>query len=184
MAIDLGDLERRMQGAVDSLGQEFNGLRTGRAHVGILDSIKVVAYGSQTPLSQVATVSILDSRMLGVNVWDKANAAATEKAILESGLGLNPIVEGQNIRIPMPDLTEDRRKDLAKVAAKAAEDAKISVRNIRRDGMDEAKKAEKAKEIGEDEAHTISDKVQKLTDDFVAKIESELDAKTTDIMKV
>lgn len=184
MTIDLNDLERRMQGAIESLQSEFNGLRTGRANVGLLDSIKVVAYGNATPINQVATVSVLDSRMLGVNVWDKANAQATEKAIREAGLGLNPIMEGQSIRIPMPDLTEDRRKDLVKVAAKAAEDAKIAVRNVRRDGMDEVKKAEKDKAIGEDEAHTLSEKVQKLTDQFVAKIDSELEVKTADIMKV
>jgi ribosome recycling factor len=184
MTIDLGDLERRMQGAVDSLHNEFNGLRTGRAHVGLLDSVKPLAYGNPTPLNQVATVSVLDSRMLGVNVWDKANAPAIEKAIREAGLGLNPIAEGNSIRIPMPELTEDRRKELVKVAAKIAEDAKIAVRNVRRDGMDEVKKSEKDKAIGEDEAHTLSDKVQKLTDQYVTKIESDLDAKTKDIMKV
>lgn len=184
MTVDLGDLERRMQGAVESLHHEFNGLRTGRAHVGLLDSIKVLAYGNPTPINQVATVSVLDSRMLGVNVWDKTNAAATEKAIRESGLGLNPIVEGQSIRIPMPELTEDRRKELTKVAAKIAEDAKIAVRNIRRDGMDAVKKSEKDKAIGEDEAHTLSEKVQKLTDQYVNKIDTDLDAKTKDIMKV
>jgi len=184
MAVNLGEIERRMQGAIDSLHQELSGLRTGRANVGLLDSVRVLAYGSPTPIGQVATVSVLDSRMLGVNVWDKDNAAATEKAIRESGLGLNPILEGQNIRIPMPDVNEERRKELVKVALKVGEDAKVSVRNVRRDGMDDVKKTEKAKEIGEDEAHTLSDKVQKLTDQFVAKIDSEVENKTKDIMKV
>jgi len=184
MAVNLGDIERRMQGALESLHQELTGLRTGRANVGLLDSVRVMAYGSPTPIAQVATVSVLDSRMLGVNVWDRENASAVEKAILESGLGLNPILEGQNIRIPMPDLNEDRRKELVKVAAKVGEEAKIAVRNVRRDGMDEVKKSEKAKEIGEDEGHTLSDKVQKLTDQYVAKIDTDVEAKTKEIMKV
>ena len=142
MAINLGEIERRMQGALDSLHHELSGLRTGRANVGLLDSVRVLAYGSPTPISQVATVSVLDSRMLGVSVWDKDNASATEKAIRDSGLGLNPILEGQNIRIPMPDLNEERRKELVKVANRVAEDAKVAVRNVRRDGMDDVKKSE------------------------------------------
>lgn len=184
MAINLGEIERRMQGALDSLHHELSGLRTGRANVGLLDSVRVLAYGSPTPISQVATVSVLDSRMLGVSVWDRDNAAATEKAIRESGLGLNPILEGQNIRIPMPDLNEERRKELVKVANRVAEEAKVAVRNVRRDGMDDVKKSEKAKEIGEDESRTLSDKVQKLTDQYVAKIDTETEAKTKEIMKV
>lgn len=184
MAINLSEVERRMQGALDSLHHELSGLRTGRANAGLLDSVRVLAYGSPTPIAQVATVSVLDSRMLGVSVWDRENAAATEKAIRESGLGLNPILEGQNIRIPMPDLNEERRKELVKVATRVAEDAKIAVRNVRRDGMDDVKKSEKAKEVGEDEARTLSDKVQKLTDQYVAKIDTETEAKTKEIMKV
>lgn len=184
MALDLDELERRMKNSLDSMHGDFAGLRTGRAHVGLLDSIKVLAYGTPTPINQVATVSILDSRMLGVNVWDKTNSQAVEKAIRESGLGLNPISEGQNIRIPMPELTEDRRKELTKVANKIAEDTKVAVRNIRRDGMDAVKKLEKDKAIGEDEGRTLSDKVQKLTDQYVAKIDAELEAKNKDIMKV
>ncbi len=184
MSINLDELKRRMQKAIESLKHEFSGLRTGRASTALLDHIKVEAYGADMPLNQVASISAPEPRMLHVSVWDKGLAGAVDKAIRESGLGLNPITEGSSIRIPMPQLSEERRKELTKVAAKASEDAKIAIRNIRRDGNDQVKKAEKDKTIGEDEAHGLNDKVQKLTDEYVGIVDKELEAKTKDIMTV
>mgnify|MGYP006271932843 CR=1 FL=1 len=184
MTLDLKDLERRMDGAITSLSQEFGGLRTGRASVNLLDSVRVPAYGSEMPLNQVASVSVPESRMLTVNVWDKTLVGATDKAIREAGLGLNPVVDGVNLRIPIPPLNEERRAELAKIAGKYAEQAKVAVRNIRRDGMDTLKKAEKDGEISEDEHHAKAEQVQKLTDKYVARVDEALKAKEEEIMQV
>lgn len=184
MSFDKADLQRRMEGAVDNLHKEFGGLRTGRASVSLLDPVMVDAYGSKMPLNQVGTVSVPESRMLSVQVWDAGLAKATEKAIRDAGLGLNPQPEGNLIRIPIPDLNEERRQELAKVASKYAENARISVRNVRRDGMDALKKAEKDGEISEDEHKRLSDEVQKLTDERIQKIDKMLSDKEQDIMQV
>ena len=181
MAINLDELKRRMQKAMESLKHEFSGLRTGRASTALLDTIKIDAYGALMPLNQVASVSAPEPRMLHVSVWDRGLAGAVDKAIRDAGLGLNPISEGQSIRIPMPQLSEDRRKELTKVAGKASEDAKIAIRNIRRDGMDQVKKD---KTLSEDAMHGENDKIQKLTDEFIALIDKELEAKTKDILTV
>ena len=164
---DKADLERRMKGAVDSLRSDLNGLRTGRANTGLLDPITVEVYGSQMPLNQVATVSAPEPRMLSVQVWDKANVTPVEKAIRSAGLGLNPINDGNTNRLPIPDLTEERRKDLAKLAHSYAEKARIAIRNVRRDGMDNLKADEAKKEISEDDRKRCETEVQKLTDEQI-----------------
>ena len=164
---DKADLERRMKGAVEALRSDLAGLRTGRANVGLLDPIMVTVYGSSMPLNQVATVSAPEPRMLSVQVWDKTNVGPVEKAIRSAGLGLNPINDGQMIRLPIPDLTEDRRKELAKLAHQYAEKARIAIRNVRRDGMDNLKTDEKKHEISEDERKRAETEVQKLTDDLI-----------------
>ena len=151
MTYDKKDLERRMDGAISALQTELQGLRTGRASINLLDNIQVSAYGSMVPMSQVGSVSVLDARMLSVNVWDKSNVGAADKAIRESGLGLNPVVDGQVLRIPIPPLNEERRVELTKVAGRYAESAKVAIRNIRRDGLDATKKMEKNGEVSEDE---------------------------------
>lgn len=184
MSFDKADLQRRMDGAVENLQKEFGGLRTGRASVSLLDPVMVDAYGSKMPLNQVATVSVPESRMLSVQVWDAGLAKATEKAIRDAGLGLNPQPEGNLIRIPIPDLNEERRQELAKVASKYTENARISVRNVRRDGMDGLKKMEKDNQISEDEFKKLSDEVQKLTDEKIQKIDKMLSDKEQDIMQV
>lgn len=181
---DLKDLERRMNGALEALKSEFSGLRTGRASANLLDPITVDAYGAKMPLNQVGTVSVPEPRMLSVQVWDAGLTGAVEKAIRESSLGLNPVTEGQTLRIPLPELTEERRKDLTKVAHQYAENARVAVRNVRRDGMDTLKKLEKSSEIGEDEMHSKSDEVQKLTDSVIKLIDEALDVKDADIMQV
>lgn len=178
------DLKRRMEGAMGAYHHDLKGLRTGRASAALLDSITVEVYGSRMPLNQVATISVPESRMIMVQVWDNNNAGAVEKAINSAGLGLNPIGEGGSIRVPMPDLSEDRRKELVKVAHQHAEKARVAVRNIRRDGMDSLKKKQKDSAITEDELHKYSDDVQKLTDEYVGKIEKDLQAKEQDIMAV
>lgn len=183
-ALDLKDIERRMSGAVDNLKHEFAGLRTGRANTGMLDPVTVDVYGATMPLSQVGTVSVPEPRMLSVQVWDANNASAVEKAIRNSGLGLNPMTEGQTIRIVIPELNEERRRELSKVAAKYAEQARIAVRNVRRDGMDQLKKAEKDGDISQDEQKSDSDKVQSVTDRFIEQIDSALSAKEKEIMQV
>lgn len=180
MSYDKNDILRRMEGAVDVLQKEFGGLRTGRASVNLLDPVMVDAYGSKMPLSQVGTVTVPEPRMLAVQVWDAGLVKATEKAIRDSGLGLNPMPEGNTIRIPLPDLTEERRKELQKVAGKYAEAARISVRNVRRDGMDAIKKGG----APEDEQKRQSDEVQKMTDEIIKKIDTMLADKEKDIMKV
>lgn len=181
---DLKDLERRMNGALEVLKNEFAGLRTGRASANLLDPITVDAYGAKMPLNQVGTVSVPEPRMLSVQVWDAGLTGAVEKAIRESSLGLNPVTEGQTLRIPLPELTEERRKDLTKVAHQYAEQARIAVRNVRRDGMDTLKKLEKDSEIGEDQMHDQSDEVQQLTDSVIKLIDEALDVKDADIMQV
>jgi len=181
---DINELKRRMEGGVSNLQTEFSGLRTGRAHVSLLDGITVEAYGSQMPLSQVGTVSTPDARMLAVQVWDGGMVKAVEKSIRESGLGLNPSPDGQMIRVPLPELSEERRTELVKVAGKYAEQARVSIRNVRRDGMESLKKQEKDGDISQDEMHTGNDKVQKLTDDFIAQIDEMLSTKEKDIMTV
>ncbi len=181
MAYDKNDIKRRMDGALDSLQKEFAGLRTGRASVSLLDPVVVELYGSKMPLNQVGTVSAPESRMLNVQVWDSSAVSSVEKAIRNSGLGLNPMPDGNNIRIPVPDLTEERRKELVKVAGKYSESARIAVRNVRKDGMDAIKKMDG---ISEDDVKRFSDEVQKMTDDIVKKIDALLSDKEKDIMKV
>jgi len=181
---DVNELRRRMTGALDVFKKELGGLRTGRASVSLLEPVQVEAYGSHMPLSQLSTVNAPEPRMLTVQVWDKTMVKAVEKAIREANLGVNPMVEGQLIRVPMPPLTEDRRKDLAKLAHKFAEQARISIRNIRRDGMDELKHLEKAHKITEDEHRQRGTEIQKLTDELVKKVDETLAAKEKDIMHV
>jgi ribosome recycling factor len=166
------------------LKTEFSGLRTGRANAALLDNITVNAYGAEMPLNQVASVSVPESRMLSVNVWDKSMVASVEKALRQSSLGFNPVTDGQTLRIPMPPLTEERRRDLTKVAGQYAESAKIAVRNVRRDGMDTLKKLEKSSEISEDEQKAHSDDVQKATDSVIAEIDKLLETKSAEIMQV
>lgn len=178
------DTTRRMEGAVEVLHQEFSGLRTGRAATSLLDPIVVHAYGSDMPMNQVGTVSVPEPRMLSVQVWDKGLVSSVEKAIMESGLGLNPSSDGQLVRIPIPALTEERRQELTKVAAKYAEETRISVRNVRRHAMDGLKAAEKDGDISQDEHHEFADEVQKLTDEFVKKIDEALKHKEQEIMQV
>ena len=184
MTFNADELKRKMQKTIDSLKHEFSGLRTGRASTALLDNIKVEAYGGLMPISQLASLSAPEPRMLSVSVWDKEVAGAVDKAIRNAGLGLNPITEGTSIRIPMPQLTEDRRKDLVKVAGKASEEAKIAIRNIRREGMDQVKAAEKAKTISEDDGKRQHDQVQKITDEFILIVDKELELKTKDILTV
>jgi len=181
---DLNDLKRRMEGALSALEKEFQGLRTGRASVSLLEPIVVEAYGSKMPINQVGTVSVPEPRMLTVQVWDKSMTKAVEKAIRESDLGLNPQVDGQLLRIPLPDLSEERRGELAKVAAKYAESARIAVRNVRRDGMDSLKKAEKDGELSQDEKHLYEEEVQEMTDKYVSRIDEALSVKEKEIMQV
>ena len=181
---DLKALEKRMDGALVSLKQEFAGLRTGRASIHLLDTIQVVAYGSNMPLNQVASVSAVDARMLSVSVWDKSLVGATDRAIREAPLGLNPITDGQTLRIPIPPLSEERRKELQKLAGQFAEHAKVAVRNVRRDGNDLLKRLEKAGELSEDQVKGRSNDVQKITDRHVAAIDDLLKHKSEEIMQV
>lgn len=180
----LDDLRKKMEASFDSLLRDFSGLRTGRASVSLLDNIMVEAYGNVVPLQQVGTITAPEARMLTVQVWDSSLVMPTAVAIRNSPIGLNPMVDGQLIRIPIPDLSEERRREICKLASKYAEQAKIAIRNIRRDGMDEAKKQEKNKEITEDELKGRTNDIQKLTDDFVKKIDSALEVKEKEIMKV
>ena len=182
--IDLDDLERRMDGAMTALRQEFLTLRTGRASASMLEPIMVDAYGSMMPLNQVATVSVPESRMLSVQVWDRSMAAAVEKAIRESSLGLNPMAEGQIIRGPLPELNEERRRELSKVAHQYAEQARVAVRHVRRDGIELLRKLEKDGDMGQDDARTETDRVQKATDDAIAEIDQLVGAKEQEIMHV
>lgn len=181
-AYDKADLERRMHGAVESLKHDLQGLRTGRASITLLDPVTVEVYGAHMPINQVATVSAPEPRMLSVQVWDKTNVGPVDKAIRSAGLGLNPIVDGQTLRLPIPDLTEERRKELAKLAGKYAEAARIAVRNVRRDGNDNLKADEKKGHISEDERKRHETEVQKLTDATIAELDAAASAKEKEIM--
>ena len=181
---DIDDIQRRMDGALAALKRDFSGLRTGRASTALLDALGVDAYGSQMPIDQVGTVSVPESRLLTIQVWDKGLVGAVEKSIRESELGLNPQSEGQLIRIPIPDLSEERRLEIKKIAAKYAEQARISVRNVRRDGMDQLKKAEKGGEISQDDQRIYGEELQDMTDNHVKKIDETLVQKEEEIMQV
>ncbi|WP_374942153.1 ribosome recycling factor [Sphingomonas sp.] len=181
-AYDKADLQRRMTGAVDALKHDLGGLRTGRASTMLLDPVTVTVYGSQMPLNQVATVSAPEPRMLSVQVWDKTNVGPVDKAIRSAGLGLNPITDGQTLRLPIPDLTEERRKELAKLANQYAEKARIAVRNVRRDGMDSLKVDEKKNVFGEDERKRHETDLQKLTDTTIADLDATASAKEKEIL--
>ena len=181
-AYDKADVQRRMTGAVDALKHDLGGLRTGRASTTLLDPVNVEVYGSHMPLNQVATVSAPEPRMLSVQVWDKSNVGPVDKAIRAAGLGLNPITDGQNIRLPIPDLTEERRKELAKLASQYAEKARIAVRDVRRDGMDALKTDEKKGEISEDDRKRLEAEVQKMTDGTISDIDATSAAKEKEIL--
>ncbi len=179
---DKADIERRMAGAVESLKSDLGGLRTGRANTSLLDPVVVEVYGAMMPLNQVATVSAPEPRMLSVQVWDKANLTPVEKGIAKANLGLNPMIDGQTLRLPLPDLTQERRKELAKLAGEYGEKAKIAIRNVRRDGMESLKDDEKRKDISEDERKRSEDDIQKLTDRFVADTDATVAAKVKEIL--
>lgn len=182
-AIDLDDLEKRMNGALASLRSEFLSLRTGRASASMLEPVMVDAYGAMTPINQVATVNVPEPRMITVSVWDKGLVAKVEKALRSSGLGINPVVDGTLMRLPIPELNEERRRELAKLAGQYAESARIAVRNVRRDGMDQVKKA-KAAGMSEDDQKLWSDEIQSLTDAGIKKIDDALQGKQEEIMQV
>lgn len=182
--IDFDDLERRMNGAVEVLKHEFAGLRTGRASTSLLEPITVEIYGAQMPLNQVGTISVPEPRMISVQVWDKTAVTSVEKAVRDSGLGLNPVVDGQLVRVPIPELTEERRIELSKVAHKYTEQSKVAVRNVRRDGMETLKKMEKDGDISQDDQHLWGDEIQELTDTTVAKIDKLLETKDQEIKQV
>ena len=180
----LSKYKDRMEKAVAALKEEFGSLRTGRASASLLDQVHVEAYGSTMPLTQVAAVSVPEPRMITVNVWDRGLVVSVEKAIRNSGLGLNPVVDGQNLRIPIPPLTEERRKELAKIASKYAEQQRVAVRNIRRDANDDLKKAEKAGAINQDEQKRMEGEVQKMTDEAIKRVDEALKTKEQEIMQV
>ncbi|HIM46492.1 MAG TPA: ribosome recycling factor [Alphaproteobacteria bacterium] len=181
---DVDDLQRRMTGALEVLRKEYSGLRTGRASASLVEPIMVEAYESEMPMNQVATINVPEPRMISIQVWDKSQVKAVEKAIQNSGLGLNPIIDGQNLRIPIPELNEERRVELAKIAGKYAEQAKISVRNVRHDGMNKLKKLERAGDVSEDDAHIWSDEIQQITDDAIKKIVETHESKESEILQV
>ncbi len=181
-AYDKADLQRRMAGSVDALKHDLQGLRTGRASVTLLDPVTVEVYGSHMPLNQIATVSVPEPRLLSVQVWDKSNVGPADKAIRSAGLGLNPIVDGTTLRLPIPDLTEERRKELAKLAGQYAEKARIAARNVRRDGMEALKTDEKKGLFGEDERKRHEAEVQKLTDATIAELDAAASAKEKEIL--
>ena len=181
---DLADLSRRMEGAISVFKGDLGGLRTGRASASLLDPITIEAYGSTVPINQVANVTVPEPRMLAVNVWDRGMVSAVEKAIRDSSLGLNPMTDGATVRVPLPELNEERRRELVKVAHQYAENARIAVRHVRRDGMEALKKLEKDGEIGQDEGRTQSETVQKRTDQFIARIDELLAEKEAEILQV
>ncbi len=181
---DIKEIEKRMRAAIDALKREFSGLRTGRASANLLDPVQVMVYGSRMPLNQVATVSVPEPRMISVQVWDRSNVTAVDKAIREANLGLNPIMDGQILRLPIPALTADRRQELVKLAHKYAEQAKVSVRNVRREAMDVLKKLEKDGKMSQDDQRGHSDKVQELTDRLIKEIDTTLATKEVEIQKV
>jgi len=179
---DKADLERRMNGAIEALKHDLSGLRTGRANTALLEPIMVTVYGANTPITQVATISAPEPRMLSVQVWDKSNIGPVEKAIRSAGLGLNPFNDGNTLRLPIPDLTEERRKELAKLAGSYAEKARVAVRNVRRDGIENLKADEKKKEISEDERKRGETEVQKLTDDIIKQLDDVFGSKEKEIL--
>jgi len=181
--IDMDAITRRMDGAITSLKNEFASLRTGRASANMLDAVVVEAYGAQMPINQVATINVPEPRMVSVNVWDKAMVGKVEKAIRNSGLGINPVMDGTTLRLPIPELNEERRRDLSKLAGQYAEHARVAVRNVRRDGMDQLKKA-KAAGMAEDDQKLWADEIQEATDDHIARIDKALEAKTQEIMQI
>lgn len=181
---DTNDLVRRMDGAIEVLRREFSGLRTGRATPSLLEPVMVEAYGSEMPLNQIATINVSEPRMLSVQVWDKNMVKPVEKAILNADLGLNPMADGQLLRVPIPELNEERREELSRVAAKYSEQARIAVRNVRRDGMDTLKRMEKEGDLSQDEHHLWGGEIQSITDQHVAKIDEMLHAKQEEIMQV
>jgi ribosome recycling factor len=181
---DINDINRRMDGAINAFKHDLAGLRTGRASVNLLDTIVVDAYGAPTPLNQVANVTVPEARMLSVSVWDKALVGKVERAIRDSGLGLNPITDGMLLRIPLPELNEQRRKELVKIAHQYAESGRVAIRHVRRDGLDSLKKFEKDGHLGQDESRALGDKVQKLTDEFIADVERLLLLKEGEIMQI
>ncbi|MBT5267332.1 MAG: ribosome recycling factor [Rhodospirillaceae bacterium] len=181
---DLDDIQRRMDGAITALGKEFQGLRTGRASAQLLEPINVDAYGAMMPMNQVGTIGVPEPRMLTVQVWDKSLVKSVEKAIRESDLGLNPQTDGQLIRVPLPDLSEERRKELSKIAHKYSEGARVAVRNVRRDGIETIRKMEKDGDLSEDDRRFYEDEIQSMTDDHVGKIDEALDTKDKEIMQV
>ena len=181
--IDTDAIQRRMDGAMSALKTEFSSLRTGRASAALVEPIQVEAYGQMTPINQLGTVNVPEPRMVVINVWDKGMISKVEKAIRESGIGINPITDGPLIRLPIPELNEERRRELTKVAAQYAESAKVAIRNVRRDGMDQIKKA-KAQGMGEDDQKMWSDEVQELTDKAIAAVDRALEAKQAEIMQV
>ena len=181
-AYDKNDINRRMHGALENLKHDLAGLRTGRASTALLDPIQVEVYGANMPINQVATVSVPEPRLISVQVWDRSNISAVEKAIRNAGLGINPITDGQMIRLPIPDLTEERRKELAKLAGQYAEKARVAVRNVRRDGMDALTAVEKKKEISADDQKRLDTEVQKMTDDTIKEIDAAAHAKEQEIL--
>jgi ribosome recycling factor len=182
--INFNELTKKMEGAISALKHEFSGLRTGRASVNLLDPVMVEAYGQSMPINQVGTITVPEARMVSVQVWDKSMVGAVDRAIRESNLGLNPIADGLVLRIPLPELNEERRKELVKVAHQYAEHAKVAIRHVRRDGMDHLKKAEKDSDIGQDEARSLSERVQKLTDGYITNVDEALSNKESEIMQV
>ncbi|MEJ1993945.1 MAG: ribosome recycling factor [Limibacillus sp.] len=181
---NLKDIEQRMDGALEAVKREFAGLRTGRASAGLLEPVMVEAYGSSMPLNAVGTVSVPEPRMITVQVWDRGLVGATEKAIRDSGLGLNPASDGQLIRVPIPALNEERRQELSRIASKYAEQGRVAVRNVRRDGMDRLKKLEKDGEISQDEHKRLADQIQELTDQHIKAVDETLAHKEAEIMQV
>ncbi|MBY8975820.1 ribosome recycling factor [Rhodobacteraceae bacterium NNCM2] len=181
--IDIDDLSRRMEGAIAALKSEFASLRTGRASASMLDAVLVDAYGTMTPLNQVGTINVPEPRMVTMSVWDKSLVGKVDKAIRQSGLGLNPVVDGTLLRLPIPELNEERRRELTKVAGNYAENAKVAVRNVRRDGMDQIKKA-KATGMSEDDQKIWSDEIQELTDNFIKRVDTALETKQEEIMQI
>ena len=180
---DIEGLSKRMTGALNSLKSDFHGLRTGRASSAMLDSIMVEVYGSQIPINQCATINVPESRMVTVNVWDKSNVVLVEKAIISSGLGINPVTEGSILRLPIPELNEERRRDLSKLAGNYAEQARIAVRNVRRDGMDKIKRL-KSNSMSDDDAKIWSDEIQELTNSTISMIDKNLEEKQSEIMQI
>lgn len=181
---DLKDIKQRMDGALEALKREFAGLRTGRASASLLEPVMVEAYGSSMPISSVGTISVPEPRMITVQVWDRSLVSATEKAIRDAGLGLNPASDGQLVRVPIPALNEERRQELTRVAGKYAETARVAVRNVRRDGMDRLKKLEKDGEISQDEHKRLADQIQELTDEHIKLVDEQLSHKESEIMQV